>query len=209
MGAPSESISVVYEESTKVAFPSFSEDGKELCAVGVRKKSIMGLIAIKIYAFGIYADWKALEEILKPMFDPVPDKASREMYSAIVDGDMGLEVRLEIVFGGLNMHMVKKIFNDNLRASIKNFSEDEHGELLERVLGEAKEDIKLPAGSVIQIKKLPGYVLQTQVKGEVVSEVESKLLCQAFFNMYLGDEPLDAQAKASFGKSLISNVLKN
>lgn len=42
------------------------------------------------------------------------------------------------------------------------------------------------------------------VMGEVISKVESELLCRAYINMYLGDDPLDKDAKDKFGISLIS-----
>lgn len=42
------------------------------------------------------------------------------------------------------------------------------------------------------------------VIGEVVSKVESELLCRAFINMYLGDDPFDKEAKDRFGMSLIT-----
>lgn len=97
-------------------------------------------------------------------------------------------------------------------------------------MGEASDDIKLNSGSVIEISRLPGYVLQTKgkigsyqfhaincmpnltrhqlylnaVKGEIVSKVESELLCRAFIYMYLGDDPFDKEAKEKFGTSMLS-----
>ncbi|KAL5981919.1 hypothetical protein ACLOJK_015986 [Asimina triloba] len=207
----------MYEESTKVAFPLLLEDGghaQELCAVGVRKKMIAGLVPIKIYAFGIYADCNALKEQVKGKVGRVGDGAkipNEAMYNVAIGGDLHMCIRLEIVFSSLSMRRVKKIFNDNLRASIKKISGGDRAtdDLLERVLGEANEDTKLPPGSVICITKHPAYKLQTKVKGEVVSEVESEQLCKAFFNMYLGDDPLDPRAKTNFGNFLASNIIKD
>lgn len=42
------------------------------------------------------------------------------------------------------------------------------------------------------------------VKDELVSKVESELLCRAYFHMYLGDDAFDKEAKAKFGASLLS-----
>jgi len=44
------------------------------------------------------------------------------------------------------------------------------------------------------------------VKGEVVSTVESELLCRAYFNMYLGDSPFDKEAKEHVGSYLLALV---
>ncbi|KAL0331922.1 UNVERIFIED_CONTAM: Fatty-acid-binding protein 1 [Sesamum calycinum] len=70
------------------------------------------------------------------------------------------------------------------------------------IMGEASDDIKLTPGSVIEISRLPGYTLQQ--KDEVVSTVDSELLCRAFMYMYLGEDPFDKEAKEKFGTSLLS-----
>lgn len=100
-------------------------------------------------------------------------------------------------------------------------------------MGEASDDIKLTPGSEIEISRLPGYILQTKgritnrcsflasytaylsnnlaenfnlvnaVMGEVVSTVQSELLCRAYMYLYLGDDPFDKEAKEKFGSSLL------
>lgn len=40
--------------------------------------------------------------------------------------------------------------------------------------------------------------------GEVVSTVESELLCRAYTYMYLGDDPFDKEAKENYGTFLLS-----
>ena len=42
------------------------------------------------------------------------------------------------------------------------------------------------------------------VKDEIISKVESELLCRAYVYMYLGDDTFDKEAKERFGKSLLS-----
>ncbi|KAA3459413.1 fatty-acid-binding protein 1-like isoform X2 [Gossypium australe] len=53
-------------------------------------------------------------------------------------------------------------------------------------------------------KKCGTFFQWFAVMGEVISKVESELLCRAYINMYLGDDPLDKDAKDKFGISLIS-----
>lgn len=50
--AKKEEVPLLVEPKTGVAFPVKLDDGKELNALGLRKKSMLGL-GIKIYAFGI------------------------------------------------------------------------------------------------------------------------------------------------------------
>lgn len=101
-------------------------------------------------------------------------------------------------------------------------------------MGEASDDIKLASGSVIEISKLPGYTMQTKgkitgtdgiffsywssqrkyspkvwslfyaVMDEMVSKVDSELLCRAYLYLYLGDDPFDKEAKEKFGTSMLS-----
>ena len=44
------------------------------------------------------------------------------------------------------------------------------------------------------------------VKDELVSKVESELLCRAYFHLYLGDDPFDKEAKERFGRTLVSSL---
>lgn len=48
-----------------------------------------------------------------------PAKPTKEMYDLVIDSDLGMVVKLVIVFSGLTMSMVKKNFDEGLGASIK------------------------------------------------------------------------------------------
>ncbi|XP_058093708.1 chalcone isomerase-like protein 1 [Magnolia sinica] len=199
-----EKIPTEVEPKTGVAFPTKLHDGKRLKSVGMRKKSILGL-GVKIYAFGIYGDNEKLKELLSSRIaGGPPTKPTKEMYDLAIDSDMGMMVRMIIVFAGLTMNMVKKNFDEGLGASIKKLTGGRKDEnLINKVMGAASDNIKLTTGSVIEITRLPGFTLQTKVNDEVVSNVESELICRAYFHMYLGDDPFDKDAKEKFGKSLL------
>ncbi|KAJ0971959.1 hypothetical protein J5N97_019918 [Dioscorea zingiberensis] len=199
-----EEVKTEVEAKTGVSFPMKLADGKQLNAVGIRKKKILAL-GINIYAFGMYADNEKLKEFLRTKFGEAPEKASKEHYDAVINSDVGMIVRLVIVFGGLTMSMVRKNFDEGLGASLKKLNGGQKNEeLVNKVMGAAKDTIKLPSGSIIEIARMPGYVLQTKVKDELISQVESELLCRAYLHMYLGDEPFDKEAKEKFGASLIT-----
>ncbi|XP_026390906.1 fatty-acid-binding protein 1-like [Papaver somniferum] len=200
-----ENVPVQTEPKTGVSFPVRLDDGKQLNAVGMRKKTILGL-GIKIYGFGMYADNEKLKELLRSKIGTkAPSKPSKEMYQLVIDSDVGMMVRLVIVFGSLTMNMVKKNFDEGLGGSIKKLNGGKKNEeLANKVMGAASDDIKLSAGSVIEITRLPGFILETKVKDEVVSKVQSELLCRAYVHMYLGDDPFDKEAKERFGMSLLS-----
>ncbi|OMO69282.1 Chalcone isomerase [Corchorus olitorius] len=199
-----EDVPVEVEPKTGVSFPVKLDDGKQLSCVGMRKKSMLGL-GIKIYGFGIYTDNEKLKDLMKSKIGKAPAKPSKELYQAVIDSDVEMMVRLVIVYSGLTMSMVRKNFDEGLGASIKKLTGGKkNDELANKVMGQASDDIKLTPGSLIEISRLPGYVLQTTVMGEVVSKVESELLCRAYINMYLGDDALDKDAKDKFGMFLLS-----
>ncbi|ONI19704.1 hypothetical protein PRUPE_3G292900, partial [Prunus persica] len=202
--AKKEEVAVEIEPKTGVSFPFKLDDGKQLGCVGLRKKSMLG-IGIKIYGFGIYADNEKLRELLKLKIGKAPAKPTKDMYQLVIDSDAEMMVRLVIVFSSLTMNMVRKNFDEGLGASIKKLTGGKKNEALaNKVMGQASDDIKLTSGSVIEISRLPGNILQTKVIGEVVSKVESELLCRAYVNMYLGDDPLDKDTQEKFGMSLPS-----
>ncbi|XVE67859.1 hypothetical protein DITRI_Ditri09bG0021600 [Diplodiscus trichospermus] len=195
---------VEIEPKTGVSFPVKLDDGKQLNSVGLRKKSMLGM-GIKIYGFGMYADNEKLKDLLKSKFGKAPEKPTKELYQVVIDSDVEIMVRLVIVFSSLTMSMVRKNFDEGLGASIKKLTGGKkNDELANKVMGQASDDIKLTPGSIIEISRLPGYVLQTTVMGDVISKVESELLCRAYVHMYLGDDALDKDAKDKFGISLLS-----
>ncbi|KAF8399782.1 hypothetical protein HHK36_015652 [Tetracentron sinense] len=202
--AKDENVAVEIEPKTGTSFPVRLDSGLELNAVGLRKKNILG-IGLKIYGFGMYADNEKLKDLLREKIGKAPAKPTKEMYQAVIDSDVGMMVRLVIVFFGLTIGMVRKNFDEGLGASIKKITGGQKNEeLLKKVMGGASDDIKLTTGSVIEITRFPGYILQTKVKDEVVSKVESELLCRAYFQMYLGDDTFDKDAREKFGISLLS-----
>ncbi|KAI3887326.1 hypothetical protein MKX03_002730 [Papaver bracteatum] len=200
------SIAVQIEPKTGISFPVKLDDGMELVAVGLRKKSILGLGGIKVYGFGIFADNEKLKEVLRlKIGSKAPSKPTKEMYEAVLESDIGMMVRLVFVFSGVSMGMIKKNFDHMLGVSVRKLNGGQSDQkLTAKVFGDASDNIKLTSGSIIEITRLPGYILQTKVKDEVVSKVESELLCKAYFHMYLGDEAFDVDAKERFGQSLLS-----
>ncbi|PIA51683.1 hypothetical protein AQUCO_01100505v1 [Aquilegia coerulea] len=199
-----EKIAEELEPKSGVSFPVKLADGKQLKALGIRKKTLLGL-GIKIYSFGLYADNEKLKDLMRSKIKTAPAKPTKEMYQVAIDSDVGMMLRMVIVYGNLTMSMVKKNFDEGLGASIKKLNGGKKDdELTNKVMGTVSDSIKLSSGSVIEVTKYPGYTLETKVKGEVVSKVESELLSRAYFHMYLGDDPFDKDAKEKIGMSLLS-----
>ncbi|OWM71505.1 fatty-acid-binding protein 1-like [Punica granatum] len=197
-----EQVGMEIDPNTGTSFPVKLEDGKQLNCVGLRKKSMLGF-DIKIYSFGMYADNEKLRDLLKSSFSDSPEKPTKEMYQKVIDSDVGITVRLVIMLPSIPAAMMRSP-DMELGAAIKKLGGGkEEKKLTKRSMGEATDNMKLTHGSVIETSRLPGYTLQTKVKGEVVSMIKSELLCRAYIYMYLGDEVLDKDAKDKFGTSML------
>ncbi|CAI9752620.1 unnamed protein product [Fraxinus pennsylvanica] len=119
------------EAKTGISFPGKLDNGKLLKAVGLRKKSMLGM-GIKIYAFGIYADNEILRELVTTEVGKAPSKPTKEMYQMVVDSDVGMMVRLVIVYNGLTVNMVRKNFDEGLGAAIKKLTGGRNEELTKK-----------------------------------------------------------------------------
>ncbi|KAL3723079.1 hypothetical protein ACJRO7_035286 [Eucalyptus globulus] len=198
-----EKVGVEVEPRTGVSFPVRLEDGKQLNSVGLRKKSMLG-VGLKIYGFGIYADNEKLRDLLKSEFREAPATPTKEMYQKVIDSDVGMTVRMVIVFSGLTMSMIRKNVGESLGGAIKKLTGgNKHEDLTSKVLDESSDDIKLTSGSVMEISRLPGYTYQIKVTDKVVSKIQSELLCRAHIYTYLGDNTFDMDAREKFGMSML------
>ncbi|GJX13361.1 fatty-acid-binding protein 1-like protein [Tanacetum coccineum] len=201
-----EKMLVEVERRTGVPFPVKLSDGKELIAVGLRRKNFLGL-SFRVYSFGIYVDNDKLTGVLRSKIVNASTKATNEMYKMVIDNPVGITVKMVIAVSNLSMTMVRKNFNDNsVGTAIGKLGGGKNNELTKRMMREAKDDLKLTRGSEIEITCLPGCILETKVHGKVVNRLESEMLCRACIYLYLGDDPLDKEAKEKFGMFMLSLI---
>lgn len=195
------------EPNTGVSFPSSLDETKHLAGVGVRRKSIFGLKNINVYAFGLYADERSLKEKLVDKYgkqSATELKENKDFYEDVIGNDLGLMVRLEIVYGKLSIGSVRSAFEDSIGSRLQKFSGTENKELLQRFTSQFKDDYKLPRGTKIDISRLPGHILQTKIDDKEIGSIQSKLLCQSLFDLYIGEDPLDKLAKEEIRSGLAS-----
>ncbi|XP_002989837.2 fatty-acid-binding protein 1 [Selaginella moellendorffii] len=199
MALPSPPLTV--ESSTGAEFPAWIDsDGAklELGGTGLRKKSILGLKSIVVYAFGIYANAAKLREL------KLKDDKKAISLAELPCMDAEMSVRLVIVYGKLKMGTVRSAFEESIGGRIKKFSGAENKQLLQSFTQLFKEDIKLPKGTAIDMVRLPGHVLSTRIDGQEVGSVKSELLCRCLFDLYIGDEPFDVAGKEAIAAGLSS-----
>lgn len=61
-----------------------------------------------------------------------PAKPTKEMYQMVIDSDLGMIMRLVIVFSNLTMNMVRKNFDEGLGAAIKKLTGGKNEELTKK-----------------------------------------------------------------------------
>lgn len=72
-----------------------------------------------IFFAGIYGDIAGLKQLLRSKHGDATEFDTKELYESVIDSDVGMVVRLVIVFGGLTMSLVRKNFDGGLGASLK------------------------------------------------------------------------------------------
>ncbi|MCO5602552.1 hypothetical protein L7F22_056685 [Adiantum nelumboides] len=209
------SVASFTEPSTGVSFPSSiypADDGAnlhQLAGVGLRKKSILGLKSITVYAFGVYANEVSLRDKLGLKYTDHSGadlKKNKQFHDDIVASDFDLAVRLVIVYGRLKIGSVRSAFEESIGNRIQKFSGKEDRPLLESFTSLFKDDIKLPKGTTIDVRRQAGHILTTTIDGKDLGSVQSPLLCRAFFDLYIGDEPFDSKGKEDVDLKLAALV---
>lgn len=64
-----------------------------------------------------------MKEHLKAKFPTPPMKPTEEFYKAVIDADIGMVLRMVIVFGGLNMSIIRKSLDESIGASLKKLTD--------------------------------------------------------------------------------------
>lgn len=189
------------EPKTGVSFPSVLDGTRRLLGVGVRKKNVFGLKNIDVYAFGVYADDNDVKKLSEKYSEL---KENKEVIADVLDQDVRMTVRLQIVYGRLSIRSVRSAFEESVGSRLRKFSGSDNKELLQRFTSAFKDEFKLPRGSIIDLSKEQGFVFRMKIDGKETGTIQSKLLCQAVFDLYIGEDPFDRRAKEDFELGLAS-----
>ncbi|CAA6662883.1 unnamed protein product [Spirodela intermedia] len=186
------------EPKTGAEFPAVLDGTRRLLGVGLRRKSLFGLKNIDVYAFGVYADdgdIKNLREKYQNLTIPQL-KECKEFYADILEQDINMTVRLQIVYSRLSIRSVRSAFEESVGNRLRKFNPG--------FTSLFKDEYKIPRGSTIDLTRECGHVLHTRIDGKEIGSIESKLLCRSIFDLYIGDEPFDRHAKEEVELSLAS-----
>ncbi|KAJ8527251.1 hypothetical protein K7X08_029728 [Anisodus acutangulus] len=201
----------VTESRTGMSFPSILKDNQRLLGIGLRKKTVFGLKNIDVYAYGVYVDDGDVKQCLaeKHGEHSVSElKQKEELRNHLMESDIRMTVRLQIVYGRLSIHSVRSAFEESVGTRLHKFAGNDNKELLERFTSQFKDDIKIPQGSIIELSRDHEYILHTTIDGKEVGSIQSKLLCRSILDLYIGDESFDRKANEDVESNLASLLHK-
>ncbi|XP_022864712.1 fatty-acid-binding protein 1-like isoform X1 [Olea europaea var. sylvestris] len=196
----------VTESRTGMSFPAVLKDSQQLLGIGLRRKAILGLKNIDVYAYGVYADDGDVKKFLGEKYGALSTtelKGNKQLDKDLMESDVRMTVRLQIVYGKLSIRSVRNAFEESIGSRLKKFGTEDK-ELLQKFTSQFKDEYKLPRGSIIDLSREQGYVLRTTIDGVEVGSIESKLLCRSILDLYIGNEPFDRKAKEDVELNLAS-----
>ncbi|KAI3829682.1 hypothetical protein L1987_03810 [Smallanthus sonchifolius] len=201
---------VVTESKTGVSFPAVLKDSQGLLGIGLRRKAVFGLKNIDVYAFGVYADDNEIKSFVSEKYGTLStsELKNKDITQDLMESDISVTVRLQIVYGKLSIRSVRNAFEDSVGNRLKKFGGSDNKELLQKFTSQFRDEYKIPRGSIIDLSKEKGYVLRTAIDGKEIGSVESQLLCRSILDLYIGDDPFDSKAKEDIDLKLVSTITK-
>ncbi|GFP92297.1 fatty-acid-binding protein 1 [Phtheirospermum japonicum] len=207
----SENSPPVTESRTGMSFPVVLRDSQRLLGVGLRRKAVLGLKNIDVYAFGVYADDDDVKKSLSEKYRDISAselKGNEKLKDDLMECDVSMTIRLQIVYGRLSIRSVRSAFEESVGTRLQKFGGSENKDLLERFTSQFRDEYKIPKGSIIDLSKERGHVLRTLIDGKEVGSIQSKLLCRSILDLYIGNEPFDQKAKEDVEMNLAALIGK-
>ena len=189
----------IRERASDVAFPlALTPPGGAtphwLMGTGIRQRTIFRL---KVYAFGLYVDADAARAALSEFAGATVEALGRDgrFTRRLLDLDFGMALRLVMtrtVSGG----DVAEAFDDALRPRMPRAGAgaDDAAAALARLRGHlGVEEVRRDAEIVFSCG--PAGRLAMTVDGAAPPPFESRALCRALFDVYLGDDPIERDGR--------------
>ncbi|KAL6339798.1 hypothetical protein AAG906_034884 [Vitis piasezkii] len=202
--------SSVSESKTGVLFPSILNDSRQLLGTGLRKKSVLGLKNIDVYAFGtafLYYHLKSIQcfssiLLLSEKYGKLSFSEKKDLSKDLMEADICMTVRLQIVYSRLSIRSVRSAFEESVGSRLQKLGGSDNKELLHRFTSQFKDEYKIPKGSVIDLSRNGTF------DGKEVGNIQSQLLCRSILDLYIGEDPFDRRAKEEVELKLVSLLQK-
>ncbi|KAJ7966351.1 fatty-acid-binding protein 2-like [Quillaja saponaria] len=187
-----------------------SLNSEVLVGTGSRTMKIVKIKSLRVYAFGFYVHPYSVCAKLGQKYASISANELNNrhyFYEDLLREDINMTVRLVVNCKGLKLNTVKDAFEKSLRARLVKTNPNTDYSCL-RAFGSCfKQDIPLPLGTVIDFRQTADGQLITEIGGIRFGSVDSKDICRAFFDMYIGDVPVSEQTKEEIGRN-VANIIK-
>ncbi|GAB2286541.1 hypothetical protein Dimus_020939 [Dionaea muscipula] len=180
-----------------------------LVGTGSKTMTIIRIKSLKVYAFGFYVHPSSLCDKLGPKYASIPIaelKKHHDLYEDLLREDINMTIRLVVNCNGMKINTVKDAFEKSLRARLVKANPCTDYECLRAFESCFTRNISLPSGTTIDFRRTEDGQLLTEIGGNLIGAVQSKDLCRAFFDMYIGDVPISEQTKEEIGRNIASII---
>ena len=199
--AQSMALDTVNEPRSGVSFPvSLTPPGNKtphwIMGTGVRQRTIFNL---KIYAFGLYVDPEGARASLSRFARRSASRLERDegFYRHLLDLNFPMTLRL-VMTRTVDGNDVAEAFDDALRPrvirTVAHTNNSRELAVLERFRGYLEVE-RVRSGTEIVFSCGPAGRLATSVGGEERPPIDSRVLCRALFDVYLGEDPISNDGK--------------
>ncbi|KAM0912211.1 hypothetical protein ACQ4PT_012916 [Festuca glaucescens] len=200
----------VTEPATGIKFPTLLEDNSNptaevLVGMGIRSMRIMRVKNLNIYAFGLYIQPDSVCNKLGSKYASVPAaelKDHPDFYEDLLRENIHMTVRLVVSYNGLSIGTVRNAFEKSLCFRLQKMNPNTDYDCLKTFGSYFSEDIRIPAGTKIDFRQTSGGQLITEIDGKQIGAIQSKDLCRAFFDMYIGDPPVSVETKQDIAQNV-------
>ncbi|XP_057799904.1 fatty-acid-binding protein 2 [Salvia miltiorrhiza] len=180
-----------------------------LVGTGSRIMTVIRIKSLKVYAFGFYVHPFDVCEKLGPKYACIAEhelNKCQDFYRDLLRADINMTVRLVVSCNGIKINTVKDVFEKSLRARLTKTNPEADFSCLQEFGSIFTQDITLRVGTTINFRRTAEGLLVTEVEGNNIGAVQSKDLCRAFFDMYIGEIPVCEQTKEEIGKNVASII---
>lgn len=130
----------------------------------------------------------------------------QDFYQDLLREDISMTVRLVVSCNGIKINTVRDVFEKSLRARLFKANPDTDYHCLETFGSMFSQDIPIHAGTTINFRRTTDGHLITEIGGNHIGAVQSRELCRAIFDMYIGDVPICEDTKEEIGKNVASII---
>uniref|UniRef100_A0ACD5YU78 Uncharacterized protein n=1 Tax=Avena sativa TaxID=4498 RepID=A0ACD5YU78_AVESA len=200
----------VTEPRTGIKFPTLLEDNSSptsevLVGMGTRSMRIMRVKNLNIYAFGLYIQPDSVCNKLGSKYASVPAaelKDHPDFYEDLLRENIHMTVRLVVSYNGLSIGTVRNAFEKSMCFRLQKMNPNTDYDCLKTFGSYFSEDIRIPAGTKIDFRQTSAGHLITEIDGKQIGAIQSKDLCRAFFDMYIGDPPVSVETKQDIAQNV-------